>query len=79
MGLTLAAPIGADSPLARYIDLKGQGIHSIAIRVPDIKEAVDDMTSRGIRVVNTMQFANHRGVQFHPKDTYGMAIEIEQY
>ena len=79
IGLTLAAPTRPDSPLARYIERRGEGIYSIAVRVPDIDKAIDEMSSRGIRMVSRIEKGEHKGAEFHPRDTYGVMIEIEQY
>ena len=70
-----------DSPIAKYIDKRGPGMHHIAFEVKDIREAIDEATRNGFQVINTepRKGADNKLVCFlHPKSTGGVLIEFCQ-
>ena len=81
-GLTLAAPTGPDSFVAKTIEKRGEGVAIIAFKVPDIEEAAAHMTSRGVRIAERFSVGgvgHVEGVASHPKDTYGIMIDLNEY
>ena len=70
-----------DSPIAKFIAKKGEGIHHIAFDVDDIKSEVKRLTKSGFIVLNeTPKYgADNKLVAFlHPKSTNGVLIELCQ-
>ena len=70
-----------DSPIAKFIEKKGEGIHHIAFDVSDIEFEIKRLTDLGFRVLNEKpkQGADNKLVAFlHPKSTNGVLIELCQ-
>lgn len=71
----------ADSPIAKFLDRKGEGIHHIAFAVADIRAEISRLKAEGFQVLNEepKAGADHKWVAFlHPKDTNGVLIELCQ-
>jgi methylmalonyl-CoA/ethylmalonyl-CoA epimerase len=71
----------AESPIARFIEKKGQGIHHLAFEVADIKVSVEKYLQLGFEVINQepRKGADNKMVVFlHPKSTNGVMIELCQ-
>lgn len=69
----------ADSPIAKFIELKGQGVQHIAFKVNDIEAALDDMRAKGIRLIDEKPRYGAGGARIaflHPKSTNGVLIEL---
>lgn len=70
-----------DSPIAKFIDKKGEGIHHIAFDVNDIEKEIIRLKSEGFIVLNEVpkKGADNKLVAFlHPKGTNGVLIELCQ-
>jgi len=70
-----------DSPIAKFIDKKGEGIHHIAFDVNDIQAEVKRLKEEGFIVLNEIpkKGADNKLVVFlHPKTTNGVLIELCQ-
>jgi methylmalonyl-CoA/ethylmalonyl-CoA epimerase len=70
-----------DSPIAKFIDKKGEGIHHVAFDVEDIKEEVKRLKLEGFTILNEepKRGADNKWVVFvHPRDTNGVLIELCQ-
>lgn len=71
----------ADSPIAKFIDKKGEGIHHIAFDVDDIEDEVKRLKTEGFIILNEIpkKGADNKLVAFlHPKTTNGVLIELCQ-
>jgi methylmalonyl-CoA/ethylmalonyl-CoA epimerase len=69
------------SPIARFIDKKGEGIHHLAFEVKDINQAIDEYKSKGFEPINQepKKGADNKMICFlHPKSTGGVLIELCQ-
>jgi methylmalonyl-CoA/ethylmalonyl-CoA epimerase len=69
------------SPIAKFIEKKGEGIHHIAFAVLDIEEEVKRLQKEGFVVLNKIpkKGADNKLVVFlHPKSTNGVLIELCQ-
>jgi methylmalonyl-CoA/ethylmalonyl-CoA epimerase len=69
----------ADSPIAKFIEKKGEGIHHIAFAVNDIKAEIKRLQKEGFTVLNETpkKGADNKLVAFlHPKTTNGVLIEL---
>jgi methylmalonyl-CoA/ethylmalonyl-CoA epimerase len=70
-----------DSPIAKFIEKKGEGIHHIAFAVTDIKAEVKRLVKEGFRVLNEepKKGADGKWVVFlHPKSSHGVLVELCQ-
>ncbi|MBL8569960.1 MAG: methylmalonyl-CoA epimerase [Phreatobacter sp.] len=76
-------PLGADSPIARFLDKNPDGgIHHVCYEVDDILAARDRLKAQGARVLgdgNPKIGAHDKPVLFlHPRDFNGTLVELEQ-
>jgi len=81
--IELLAPLGADSPIARFLERNADGgIHHICYEVDDILAARDRLKTQGARVLGSGEpriGAHGKPVLFlHPKDFSGTLVELEQ-
>jgi methylmalonyl-CoA/ethylmalonyl-CoA epimerase len=70
-----------DSPIAKFIEKKGEGIHHIAFEVEDIEAEIQRLKSEGFIVLNETpkKGADNKIVCFlHPKSTNGVLVELCQ-
>jgi|SRR5690606_11996020 len=70
-----------DSPIAKFLEKKGEGIHHIAFDVEDILAEIDRLKNEGFIVLNETpkKGADNKLVAFlHPKGTNGVLIELCQ-
>ena len=81
--IELLEPLGADSPIGKFLDKNPDGgMHHICYEVDDILAARDHLKAKGARVLGTGEpkvGAHGKPVLFlHPKDFNGTLIELEQ-
>ena len=81
--IELLEPLGADSPIARFLEKNVQGgMHHICYEVDDILAARDQLQAQGARVLGDGEpkiGAHGKPVLFlHPKDFLGTLVELEQ-
>ena len=70
-----------ESPIAKYIEKKGEGIHHIAFEVDDLPKTLKRLESEGFRLIHTEPKvgADNKMIAFlHPKSTNGVLIELCQ-
>jgi methylmalonyl-CoA/ethylmalonyl-CoA epimerase len=79
--IQLLTPTRDDSPVAKYLTNKGEGLHHIGYRVDDCAVALDRVKAEGHRVIDEAPRPGSRGttVAFvHPKTAFGTLIELVQ-
>jgi methylmalonyl-CoA/ethylmalonyl-CoA epimerase len=79
--IQLLTPVRDDSPVARYLDKKGEGIHHVAYRVDDCAATLDRVKRQGHRVIDEVPRPGSRGTTvafIHPKTAFGTLIELVQ-
>jgi methylmalonyl-CoA/ethylmalonyl-CoA epimerase len=77
----LLAPIRTDSPIARFLERRGPGIHHICYRVPDLDAALASCRAAGYRLIDDVPRtgAGGRRIAFvHPKATAGILLELTE-
>ncbi len=69
-----------ESVIARFIEKRGTGLHHIALRVDDLRLAVDRLKAHGCRVLNEPRTGagGHTYVFVHPDSTGGVLLELIQ-
>ena len=77
--LELLEPTSEDSPIAKFIARRGEGLHHISLRVPDLAAAVERLKKNGIRLVSEqirIGAGGHRYIFVHPSSAAGVLIEL---
>ena len=77
----LLTPVRDDSPVAKYLEKRGEGLHHIGYRVDDCAEALEALRAQGNRLIDEAPRPGSRGttVAFvHPKGAFGTLIELVQ-
>ncbi|MGZ3607479.1 MAG: methylmalonyl-CoA epimerase [Syntrophales bacterium] len=70
-----------DGPIAGFIEKKGEGVQHVAFLVDNIEEALKELEAKGIRLIDKVprMGAGGKKIAFvHPKDTYGVLVELCQ-
>ncbi len=79
--LELLAPTRPDSPIQKFLNKKGEGIHHIAFEVDDIEQKMATLKQEGFILINDQpkDGADNKKIAFiHPKSTGGILVEICQ-
>ncbi|MCK4501429.1 MAG: methylmalonyl-CoA epimerase [Desulfuromonadales bacterium] len=79
--IELLEPTSEDSPIAKFLEKKGEGVHHTAYEVDDIEAAIAAMQAKGIRMIDeTPRHGAHNSLIafMHPKATGGVLTEICQ-
>jgi len=77
--IELLEPLRPDSPVARFLEKRGPGLHHIAYRVPDIDAALAAQIAAGIRAIDLVprRGAHERRIAFlHPQSFTGVLVEL---
>lgn len=68
-----------DGPIAKYIEKKGEGMQHLAFRVDNIERAIEEMKSKGVRMIDETPRYGAGGAKIafcHPKSTHGVLVEL---
>lgn len=79
--LELLEPANSDSPIAKFIDKRGEGIHHICLRVDDIDAHLARLKERGYRLINETAVPGAHGCRvafLHPAAGNGVLIELSE-
>ena len=77
----LITPTRADSPIAKALDKRGEGLHHIGYRVSDCAAALAAMVAAGATPIDQAPRPGSRGTTvafMHPKGSFGTLIELVQ-
>lgn len=75
----LLQPLGPDTPVGRFLERNGEGMHHIAFTVPDIDAALDHLEQREAELIDHHPRLGGRGARIvfvHPKDLAGTLVEL---
>ena len=78
--IELLAPLSDASPISKFLQRRGEGLHHITYRVPDVARALAECASRGIEAIDQKPRPGAEGklVAFlHPKSTGGVLVELQ--
>jgi methylmalonyl-CoA/ethylmalonyl-CoA epimerase len=70
-----------DSPIAKYVEKRGPGIHHVALRVDDIHAALAHLKARQVRLIDAEPRVGAEGALIafiHPASTHGVLVELKQ-
>lgn len=79
--IELLEPTSAESPIAKFLEKSGPGIHHIAYEVSDIEAAIAGMTADGARMIDMVPRNGAHGTRIafvHPKSSNGVLTELCQ-
>lgn len=77
--IELLEPTSQDSPIAKYIEKKGVGIHHIAYEVDDLDKSIKNLIDKGLRMIDIKprKGAGNKKIAFiHPKSTVRILTEL---
>jgi methylmalonyl-CoA/ethylmalonyl-CoA epimerase len=80
--IELLEPLSEDSPVGKFLQKRGPGIHHIAIRVANIREALGELKAKGARLIDETPRTGANGclVAFiHPSATNGVLLELVEH
>lgn len=79
--LELLEPTGPDSPIAKYLEKRGPGLHHLCVRVDDVEAAMRRLADAGYRLLSDEPQPGAHGCRVcfvHPKSTGGILLELSQ-
>jgi methylmalonyl-CoA/ethylmalonyl-CoA epimerase len=79
--IELLEATAADSPIAKFVEKRGPGIHHITLGVEDILAALSQLKQRGVRLIDEAPRPGAHGslVAFiHPSSAHGVLVELKQ-
>ena len=77
----LLGALGPDTPVGRFLERHGEGLHHVGYRVDDIARALDRLRADGVRLVDDVPRAGSRGTAIafvHPSEMGGVLVELIQ-
>ncbi len=79
--IELLEPLNEDSPIARHLEKRGEGVHHIAVEVEDLETRMKEMKEAGVRFIGEEPAAgagNKKIIFIHPASTRGVLAELCQ-
>ena len=79
--IELLEPTSSESPIAKFLAKRGEGIHHVCFAVTDIDAALQDLSRRGFRLIHSGAVAGAGGKRvafLHPDSGHGVLIELSQ-
>lgn len=79
--IELLEPTSPDSTVAKFLEKRGEGLHHVALHVPDLSLAVDQLKASGARLISEeikVGAGGHLYVFVHPSSTGGVLLELVQ-
>ena len=79
--IQLLTPVRDDSPVARFLERHGEGLHHVGYRVADVAAVLSVLKGSGARVIDDSPRRGSRGTMVafvHPKAAFGTLIELVQ-
>ena len=72
-------PTSPESPVAKFLEKSGPGVHHVAYGVPDVEKAIAQLIAAGARMIDAVPRAGAHGAKIafiHPKSSGGVLTEI---
>jgi len=78
--IELTSPSSPDSPIAKFLEKKGEGLHHICLEVDNLDMVLDDLKKKGVEIIGipTIGGSGKKIVFLHPRSTGGVLIELKQ-
>ena len=79
--LELLEPLSEQSPIAKFLEKRGEGIHHICLRVDDLESHLARLKEQGFRLINESPVPGAHGCRvafLHPSAGHGVLIELSE-
>jgi len=79
--LEFLEPTGQESPIAKFLEKRGEGIHHVSMDVSDISSAIKTLKSSDIKLIDESPRTGAEGKKIafvHPKSIFGILLELSQ-
>ncbi len=79
--IELLEPTSEDSPIARFLAKRGEGLHHVSLRVDDLNATVKRLKAQGVRLISEdikIGAGGHAYVFVHPQSAGGVLLELVQ-
>ncbi|RNC72273.1 MAG: methylmalonyl-CoA epimerase [Desulfuromonadales bacterium] len=79
--IELLEPTSPESPVAKFLEKNGPGVHHIAYEVHDIEKAISELAGQGVRMIDSVPRNGAHGTRIaflHPKSSRGVLTELCQ-
>jgi methylmalonyl-CoA/ethylmalonyl-CoA epimerase len=79
--IELLCPTTADSPVGRFLEKRGEGLHHVCVEVPDIDKSLELLKRQGARLIDETPKIGAGGARIafvHPKGAHGVLTELRQ-
>jgi methylmalonyl-CoA epimerase len=77
--IELLEPIGSDSPIAKFLESRGEGVQHFAMKVDNIEDALEELKRKGVTLIDEKPKVGAEGKKIafvHPKSTKGVLLEL---
>ncbi|NNC40315.1 MAG: methylmalonyl-CoA epimerase [Acidimicrobiia bacterium] len=77
--IQLLQPLSHETPVGRFVNKNGPGLHHVAYAVPSIEDALAHLNGEGVRLIDDVPRTGGRGAKIafvHPKELAGTLIEL---
>jgi methylmalonyl-CoA epimerase len=77
----LLGALGPDTPVGRFLERRGEGLHHVGYRVDDLARELDRLRADGVRLIDDAPRAGSRGTTIafvHPTEMGGVLVELVQ-
>lgn len=79
--IELLEPTDPSSPIHRFLNRHGEGVHHLCFEVENIGEALEELKARGVRLIDEVPRSGAGGCKIafvHPESTHGVLIELNE-
>jgi methylmalonyl-CoA/ethylmalonyl-CoA epimerase len=79
--IELVMPFDSDSPVSKFLDRRGEGVHHIAVYVDDLEARLRELKASGVRLIDETPRVGVDGCRFafvHPGAAGGVLLELEE-
>jgi len=77
----LLGALGPDTPVGRFLDRRGPGLHHVGYRVANVADALEHLRAEGVSLIDETPRPGSRGTTIafvHPQDMGGVLVELVQ-
>jgi methylmalonyl-CoA/ethylmalonyl-CoA epimerase len=77
--IELVTPIAGDGFVQRFLDTRGEGVHHVTFKTPDIARSVEHLRAKGVELMRvSTDHPRWKEAFIHPKNAHGVLIQIAQ-
>jgi len=79
--IELLEALNDESPIAKYLDKRGTGMHHLCLEVKDIKASIKELNENNIQIIGdnySIGAEGYKVIFIHPKSTGGVLVELEE-